>query len=85
MSIREDSKKIIRHFLSKAIECGNLVASFPLEYSELTRELNLESENYCRVCCNYLTGKRYIAIRFRFDKPETITLDAQAIDFLESA
>lgn len=85
MSIREDSKKIIQHFLEKAIECGSLDAFFEFQYAELAQVLNFKDEKYCRVCCQYLSGMKYISIgRGKYDEHPSIRLSALAIDFLET-
>lgn len=84
MSVLVDSKKIIQHFLSKAIECGELEESFPLQYDELAQTLNFPGKNYCRVCCQYLKRMEYINIRRpKKDECLEISLNAIAIDFLE--
>ena len=90
MSIREDSKKIIRYFLSKAIEYGSLDSLFALQYGELAQALDFQDENYCRVCCQYLSGKGYIDLKGTRSKanPESkdmrLLLTSSAIDFLEA-
>lgn len=50
MSIRDDSKKIIRFFLSKVIECGDLDEYIDFNYESLANTLGLESAKHCRVC-----------------------------------
>lgn len=80
MSIHEDSKKIIRYFLDKAIECGNLREQFPIQYGELAKTLGFSNGKYCRVCCQYLKDMGYIKII----KPIGIEVVGRAIDFLES-
>ena len=85
MSIREDSKKIIRHFLEMVIECGELDKFFSLQYAELAQVLNFKDEKYCRVCCQYLDRMMYISIKRRKnDECLIIQLNASAIDFLET-
>lgn len=85
MSIRADSKKIIQYFLEKAIECGALNEFFPLQYAELAQVLNFKDEKYCRVCCQYLNRMNYINInRSKYDEHLNISLNAPAIDFLET-
>lgn len=85
MCIRDDSKKIIRHYLAKAIECGTLDELFPLQYDELAQALCFNNTNYCRVCCQYLKGMGYIIISTsRKDECLKISLRAPAIDFLET-
>lgn len=87
MNIREDSKKVIRYILGKAIDCGDLLKEFPIQYHELACELNFSNENYLRVCCQYLHKKGYISIRLSMDATrqihETMNLQASAVDFLE--
>lgn len=85
MSIREDSKKIIRHFLEKAIENGNLLAQFSVDFKALAEDLSFESAGYCRVCCQYLRDSgRILLTPQKNETPSLITLNASAIDFLES-
>lgn len=87
MSIHEGSKKIIQYFLTKAIDCGELFKEFSFEYGDLTSAMDFSSKNYCQVCCQYLNKKGYISIRPCVDEfmkvHETITLQAEAVDFLE--
>lgn len=82
MNIHEDSKKIIRYFLDKAIECGDLRKQFPIQYDELAETLGFSNGKYCRVCCQYLKDMGYII----FTKSTTIKIQVvgRAIDFLES-
>ena len=85
MSIRDDSKKIILHFLAQAIECGTLDELFPLQYDELAQAIGLKDRNYCRVCCQYLAGKGCISIHpARKNEYTKVSLHAAAIDFLET-
>ena len=82
MNIREDSKKIVRYFLEKAIDCGNLTEPFQVDYGALAKELNLKSGNYCCVCCAYLatTGRASLSIG---DEADRLALNGYAVDFIE--
>lgn len=89
MDIRNDSKKIIQFFLLKVIERGDLIEPIVFQYGDLAKELELESEKYCRVCCQYLCERGYIGLHSCRDRsnPQSkdmqMILGAAAIDFLE--
>lgn len=90
VSVRDDSKKIIQHFLEHAIECGDLRQEFRFQYNALSVMLSLQDGNYCRVCCQYLKEQGYIYLDSCADEDDpdnkdmAIHLKACAIDFLES-
>ena len=90
MCIRDDAKKIVRHFLEQAVVAGDLWEQFSLQYDSLAAELQLQSGNYCRVCCQYLKELGYISLhsdksaRTPDSKSFRLTLTARAVDFLES-
>ena len=90
MSVRDDSKKIICHFLKMAIECGDLEQEFCFQYDSLATTVNLQSREYCRVCCQYLKGCCCINLKKCASKSDPdskdmkISLSARAIDFLET-
>ena len=91
MSVRDDSRKILQHFLTKAIECGDLRQEFRFQYADLATTLNLHSSGYCRVCCQYLKDCSCIKLsscaseKDPDSKDMEISLSARAIDFLEMA
>lgn len=83
MSIREDSQKIIQHFLYKAIELGEL-GYFPLQLGEIADILN-KDENYCNICLLYLEQMGYIHIcPSEGTAPDSFALTAGGINFLET-
>ncbi len=93
MNIREDSKKIVQHFLEKAIEYGDFDLSSTndtFSYNSLAETLGLESGRYCRVCCLYLRGQSHIVTFAKkeddniYNVRRSIRLLSSAVDFLES-
>lgn len=82
--IKEDAKKIIEYMLAQAITLGDLNRPFIIRYDTLFKELNLKSENYCRICCQYLHQLQYIHIFDNDDGNRSARLNAKGIDFLES-
>lgn len=85
MGIYEGSKKIIRRVLDQAIKSGSLLVSIKTTYSKLAEELGLESENFCKVCIDYLSRKKYVEIKHSPDKEIFLSITIEAIDFLEQA
>ena len=93
MGIREDSKRIVRYFLEKAIEIGDLdlcSSDFSFSYNSLAKDLELKSEKYCRICCQYLREHECIETHSiekasdNFSTQRHVCLLAKAIDFLET-
>lgn len=84
MSIRNDSKKIIRFLLDTAVKCGDLTKPSIVRYENLVESLALENEPYCKVCVQYLSGKGLIHVHRNPDETRTMTLNVTAIDFLEA-
>jgi len=84
MSIREDAKKIIQYMLNIAISQGDLYEHFFIGYDVLAKELGLENEKYCRICCQYLDQLNYIKIIRNDGGLRLIELKAKGIEFLES-
>lgn len=90
MSIREDSKKIVRYFLDKAIACGDLCLDDErFSYNDLAATLGLQNGEYCRVCFQYLVGHGYLDAPSRensmdvLSSKRSVLLFYRAIDFLE--
>ena len=81
--IKDNSKKIIQYLLDQAISCGDLEALFLVQYDTLAKELCLENEKLCRVCCQYLNRLGYINI-IDNDGVRLARLTPKGIDFLES-
>ncbi len=81
--IQENAKKIIKYMLGQAISNGDL-SSFFIRYDTLTEKLELESENLCRICCQYLNQLGYIKVIRNDDGNRLVELTAKGIDFLES-
>lgn len=79
MDIREDSKKIIRMLLTTAVNQGNLMIDFTIDFGKIAQELELKDANYCRVCFMYLSGKDLIALN---KARGYVHINAAAIDFL---
>lgn len=94
MGILGDSKKIVRYFLGKAIECGDLSmfsSNFTFSYESLASDLDLKDGKYCRICCQYLESHGYITANVRKEDyadvlsgQRSIQLSGHAIDFLET-
>lgn len=82
--IQDNAKKIVKYMLEQAISNGGLTEYFFIRYDTLAEKLNLESENLCRVCCQYLDELGYIRIIRNDDGNRLIELRAKGIDFLES-
>ena len=70
--------------LKQAISIGDLNESFSIRYDTLFKELNFESENYCRICFQYLHEFHYIDIVDEDNGNRLVCLKAAGIDFLES-
>ena len=95
MSIPEDSKKIVRYFLDKAVEYGDLdmiSSDFRFSYDSLASALDLKDGKYCCICCQYLTGHGYVDVKAQRKESDTdknsvqrcVRLFSSAIDFLET-
>lgn len=95
VNIPEDSKKIVRYFLEKAVEYGDLdmiSSDFWFSYDSLASTLGFKDVKYCRICCQYLTGHAYIKIATQRKENSTdensiqrcVRLSSSAIDFLET-
>lgn len=82
--IKENAKKILSYMLEQVISLGDLNANFYIRYDTLFKELNLESENLCRVCVQYLNSLHYISIIENDNGNRLVRLQATGIDFLES-
>lgn len=82
MDIRSDSKKIVQMLLNVAVEQGNFRIDFQIDFGEITQELGLKSENYCRICFLYLADKGILA---PYREAGCIQLHASAVDFLAEA
>ena len=82
--IQDNAKKIIKFLLEQAIANGDIYAKFFIRYDALTEKLGLESENLCRVCCQYLDQLGYIKIIRNNDDNRLVELKAAGINFLES-
>lgn len=82
--IKYNSKKILNYMLERVISYGDLHANFFIKYDNLAEELELESENLCRVCCQYLDSLNYINVIRNDDGHRLVELTAKGIDFLES-
>lgn len=82
--IKYNSKKILNYMLERVISYGDLNANFFIKYDNLAKELELESENLCRVCCQYLDSLNYINVIRNDDGNRLVELTAKGIDFLES-
>ena len=79
--IKEDAKKIVSYLLDIAVDHGNLSYRSTIRYDELSNQLKLESVNYCRVCCHYLSDQGYIFHSEFDDKLSAeVELHAVAID-----
>lgn len=83
MEIRENSKKIIRCLLDKAISQNSLNRS--IDYEDIVKlgwETGIDNSRTFNVCIDYLKQKGLIKI-IRTEGTVHITLTADAIDFLE--
>lgn len=93
MHIREDSKKIVRCFLEKAIEYGDLdldSSGILFSYNGLAEALSLKDGKYCRICCQYLREHGYLVTHAKENGNDelsiqrSVRLSSSAIDFLET-
>jgi len=82
--IKDNSKKVIQYLLDQVISCGDLEAMFPIQYDALAKELGLENEKLCRICCQYLDRLGYVSIISDDDSGRLARLTVAGIDFLES-
>lgn len=82
--IKDDAKKIVKYMLDQSISRGDLCEVLFIHYADLAKELDLQSENYCRVCCQYLDELQYINILENDNGTRSIRLTAKGIVFLES-
>ena len=82
--IRDNAKKIVEYMLEKVLLLGDLNEDFIIRYDELTNKHNLESENHCRVCCQYLDQLGYANFIENDNGNRSVRLTAKGIDFLES-
>lgn len=82
--IKDNSKKVIQYLLDQAISYGDLEAILSIQYDTLAKELRLDSEKLCRICCQYLDQLGYISIISNEDGVRSVRLTAKGIDFLES-
>lgn len=83
MTFLEYSRSILRYLLEKAIYVGDLNVSISIQYEALAKELELESKNYCQVCCQYLNKKGYICCSHLTEDSCRIGITATGVDFLE--
>ena len=83
MTITEGSKNILNYLLKRAISMGDLNYLFAIDHKSLTKELALESENYCTVCFQYLVQFRYV--QWCTDNDSNLySITAEGIEFLET-
>lgn len=82
--IKDDAKKIIKYMLEQSISLGGLENNLRIRYDDLAKTLDLKSENYCRVCCQYLNELNYINIIDNDNDTRLVLLKAKGIEFLES-
>lgn len=83
MTIREGSRQIVCHLLNLAVKRGDLVKPFAVNYDKLTDYIGLQSENFCRVCFQYLNLGGYIRIiKSDDDGTRHVELSAKTVDFL---
>lgn len=85
MKVTEGAKKILAVMLQTVISVGNLESSFFINTNQLASDLDMESENFCVVCCHYLNQLGYIKIVRKDDNgSRLVELKAAGIDFLET-
>lgn len=82
--IKDDAKKIVKYMLDQSISHGDLCEVLFIRYADLAKELDLQNENYCRVCFQYLNELQYINILENDNGTRSIRLTANGIVFLES-
>lgn len=82
MNIKQDSKKIVQHILNHIVKYGLWEAAIPLHYNELVESLNMETENYCKICVSYLVEKGYIKNKI-VNGNSIFSITASGIDFLD--
>ena len=87
MNIRNDSVKVLQYALNQALELGDIYDNRNISPTALADELGMPNEGYCRICCQYLSGKGLLKYR-RYEDPEDthilLSITAAGIDALET-
>lgn len=82
MDYKGDCRKIVERVLMQAVMHGSYGASITADYESIAKELNLESENYCKICVQYLVFKNYLRLETDKDGSQYLSASESAIDFL---
>lgn len=85
MNIHDGARIILKYMLDQVLSIGSLEDGFYIRYDELSNLLNLENENYCHICCQYLEQRACIQIARNDDGARFVYLTAKGIDYLEGA